>query len=204
MPLLKREFFARDALDVARELIGQRLIRGPVELRITETEAYRYPNDTANHCRAGLTERNRPMWGQPGRAYVYLCYGMHNMLNLVTNEEGEGAAVLIRSCEPLRGLEEIRSRRGGMNGPVLLTGPGKVGQALELDRSWSGHNVCQKGGLEVRTGEPAGRLLAGPRVGINYAAAKDIRARWRFALADSQWVSARRMLTPLRRRKITS
>lgn len=181
-----------------------RLRRGRVELRITETEAYRYPNDTANHCRAGLTERNRPMWGPPGHAYVYLCYGVHNLLNIVTNHEGEGAAVLIRSCEPLAGLAQVERRRGGKKGPVLLTGPGKVGQALGLRTSWSGHDMCAPGGLRVLHGERSQRLLAGPRVGIGYAAAKDIRARWRFGLADSEWVSARKTLSPLRRSRSTA
>ncbi len=198
MSLLNRDFFARDALIVARELVGMHLRRGKVTLRISETEAYRYPGDTANHCRAGVTERNRPMWGPPGRAYVYLCYGMHNMLNLVTNREGEGAAVLIRACEPIAGLPTISRRRGGKQGPVLLTGPGKVGQALALDTSWSGHDLCASGGLEARKGDAPTQLLAGPRVGIDYAHARDVRARWRFALADSPWVSERKTLTPLR------
>lgn len=199
--LLPREFFARDALLVARELVGHHVKRGRVELRITETEAYRYPDDTANHCTAGVTNRNRPMWGPPGHAYVYLCYGMHNMLNLVTNAEGEGAAVLIRACEPVAGVALVSRRRGGKEGPVLLTGPGKVGQALALDTSWSGHDVCVKGGLEVHAGEPPSRLLAGPRVGIGYASPKHIQARWRFALADTHWVSARTSLEPLRTRR---
>ena len=92
--LLPRQFYARDALDVARDLLGQEIWHGRVGLRITEVEAYRYPDDTANHSRAGLTARNAAMWGPPGRAYVYLCYGLHQLLNLVTNREGEAAAVL--------------------------------------------------------------------------------------------------------------
>jgi DNA-3-methyladenine glycosylase len=88
--LLSRQFYARDALDVARDLLGQEFWQGAVGLRITEVEAYRYPDDSANHCRRGLTARNAPMWGPPGHAYVYLCYGLHQMLNLVTNRDGEG------------------------------------------------------------------------------------------------------------------
>jgi len=136
-PLLDDGFFARDALEVAWDLLGHVLVRETVALRITEVEAYRHPGDSANHCRAGLTQRNAPMWGPPGRAYVYLCYGIHNLLNLTTNRNGEGAAVLIRAAEPVAGLETIRERRGGKSGPVLLTGPGKVGAALGLDTSWS-------------------------------------------------------------------
>lgn len=137
--LLPRHFYARDALDVARDLLGQEIWHDEVGLRITEVEAYRHPDDSASHCRAGLTARNAFMWGPPGRAYVYLCYGMHQMLNLVTNRDGEGAAVLIRSCEPIAGHRTIRRRRGGKDGPVLLTGPGKVGQALGLDSPWVSH-----------------------------------------------------------------
>src|SRR3954453_1323710 len=108
---LPQSFYARDALDVAETLLGKLLQRGEVVLRITEVEAYRHPNDTANHCRMGRTPRNAPMWGPPGHAYVYLCYGIHRMLNLVTNDEGEGAAVLIRSCEPVAGLATVAERR---------------------------------------------------------------------------------------------
>ena len=130
--LLPQSFYARDALVVAEELLGQHIHAGEIVLRITEVEAYR-PDDSASHCRMGKTARNAPMWGPPGHAYVYLCYGMHHMLNIVTNRDGEGAAVLIRACEPVRGLPLIEERRGACAGPALLTGPGKVGAALELD-----------------------------------------------------------------------
>ena len=187
--LLPRQFYARDALEVARDLLGQEIWHGEVGLRITEVEAYRYPHDSANHCRAGLTARNAPMWGPPGHAYVYLCYGLHQMLNLVTNRAGEGAAVLIRSCEPIAGDQTIRKRRGGKQGPALLTGPGKVGQALGLDTSFSGHPLYRRGGLEVREGEGATRIAAGPRIGIGYAEPEHQSALWRLAIAGSPWVS---------------
>ena len=169
--LLPEDFCQRDALEVARDLLGKELWAGEVGLRITEVEAYRWPDDTANHCRAGRTKRNEPMWGPPGRAYVYLCYGLHQMLNVVTGEEGEGAAVLIRACAPLAGLETIRARRGDKRGPVLLTGPGKVGAALGVDRSWSHHALFEPGGLELCDGPAPGGVLVGPRVGIDYAEA---------------------------------
>jgi DNA-3-methyladenine glycosylase len=192
--LLPRQFYARDALDVARDLLGQEIWHGGVGLRITEVEAYRYPDDSANHCRAGLTTRNAPMWGPPGRAYVYLCYGLHQMLNLVTNRNGEGAAVLIRSCEPLAGHATIRRRRGGKEGPVLLTGPGKVGQALGLDGSFSGHALYRRGGLEVREGTPVNDVAIGARIGIGYAEPAHQDAEWRLAVAGSPWVSHARQL----------
>jgi DNA-3-methyladenine glycosylase len=181
---------------VARDLLGCHLRRDAVTLRITEVEAYRWPDDSANHCRAGRTKRNAPMWGPPGRAYVYLCYGIHHLLNLVTNRDGEGAAVLIRACEPIDGLDLVRTRRGGKEGPVLLTGPGKVGAALGLDGTWSHHPVTEAGGLEARVGSPPGAILRGPRVGIGYADPADIAAPWRLAAADTRWVSARRGLEP--------
>ncbi len=124
MSLLPQSFFARDARDGARDMLGRDLERGRVVRRLTETEAYVWPGDTASHSRFGRTARNEPMWGPPGHAYVYLCYGLHSMLNIVTNAEGEGAAVLIRACEPIAGLSAIRARRGGKDGPELLTGPG--------------------------------------------------------------------------------
>lgn len=196
--ILPPSFYARDALDVARDLLGKLLRRGPVVLRITEVEAYRHPNDTANHCRAGRTARNAPMWGPPGHAYVYLCYGVHHMLNLVTDAEGEGAAVLIRSAEPVAGLGVVRERRGGCEGPAALTGPGKVAAALALDSTWSGHCLYRRGGLVVLDAPSPEVVLAGPRVGIDYATARDRRARWRLADGASAYVSARPALRPTR------
>jgi len=196
---LPKRFYARDALDVAFDLLGKRLKRGGVVLRITEVEAYRHPGDTASHCRMGRTARNAPMWGPPGHAYVYLCYGMHQMLNLVTNPDGEGAAVLIRACEPVKGLSTVKRRRGGKVGPVLLTGPGKVGAALGLTTDDTGHALFQAGGLEVLDGEAPEEILAGPRVGIDYASAADRRAPWRLAAGDTRWVSHRRTLRTIER-----
>lgn len=193
---LPQAFYARDALTVARALLGCELRRARVVLRITEVEAYRHPDDSASHCRMGRTPRNAPMWGPPGHVYVYLCYGMHHMLNLVTNREGEGAAVLIRACEPVAGLDLIEQRRGAIQGPRLLTGPGKVGAALGLDTSWSGHALFERGGLIVTQGLAPASILAGPRVGISYASEAHQRAPWRLACGDSAWVTERKSLAP--------
>ena len=197
--LLPQSFYARDALIVAEELLGQHIHHDEVVLRITEVEAYRHPNDSANHCRMGRTARNEPMWGPAGHAYVYLCYGMHNMLNFVTNDVDEGAAVLIRACEPVRGLSQIRARRGGQEGPIMLAGPGKVGGALGVCASMSGHCLFARGGLEVREGQAPSQILRGPRIGIGYATAAHQRAPWRLAVADSAWVSKRSDLLPATR-----
>jgi len=192
--VLPQSFYARDALEVAPALLGKLLCRGEVVLRISEVEAYCHPDDSANHCRMGRTPRNAPMWGPPGHAYVYLCYGIHQMLNLVTNRDGEGAAVLIRSCEPVSGHELIQKRRGGIDGPNALTGPGKVGAALELTASSSGQPLFDGKDLYVLDAPAPERFLVGPRVGIAYASAQHQRAPWRFALADSPWVSQRKTL----------
>jgi len=195
--LLPQSFYARDALEVAPALLGKLLRHGDVVLRISEVEAYCYPGDSASHCRMGRTARNAPMWGPAGHAYVYLCYGMHVMLNIVTNGEGEGAAVLIRSCEAVAGLDVIRQRRGGIDGPNALTGPGKVGAALGLSIRDSGASLLDRHALHLLDAPQPQRILAGPRVGISYAKPEHQRAAWRFALADSAWVTQRKTLSPV-------
>lgn len=202
------EFYERDALDVARDLIGCHIARAGVCVRITEVEAYRFPNDTANHARFGRTRRNAPMWGPPGHAYVYLCYGLHQMLNFVTGPEGHAAAALIRAAEVVDGIALVQARRGGRTDP--LTGPGKVGAALSLTSALSGSALFRSalsgsalsgsaltGPIEVSSRDRPVRLRAGPRVGIGYASPSDQAAPWRFADADSPCVSAPRGLVLL-------
>ncbi|HET8900364.1 MAG TPA: DNA-3-methyladenine glycosylase [Holophagaceae bacterium] len=194
-PLLERPFFIRPCADLARDLLGRHLVRGSVVLRITEVEAYLGPEDSASHARFGRTARNAPMWEAGGLAYVYLCYGIHWMLNVGADEEGRGSAILIRACEPVSGLPVIKRRRGmDATGPALLAGPGKVAQALGLDRAFSGKPFFQPGGLELREGQPPARVLAGPRVGIEYAAEADRIAPLRFADGDSAFVTRPRGL----------
>lgn len=199
--LLPESFYARDALDVARESIGKYLVKDGVILRITETEAYRGPNDTAAHARFGETPRTAVLFGPPGRAYIYLCYGIHWMLNFVCGPARDGSAVLIRAAEPIEGLELIQTRRGGKNGPVLLTGPGKIASALALDKTHNHHPLFEPGGLEVRDAPPPAKLLSGPRVGIDFASKADRTASWRFAAADSAWITEPRTLKLMRRRR---
>ncbi|VVA97355.1 unnamed protein product [Arabis nemorensis] len=191
MKLMAPEFFQIDALDLAPRLLGKFLRRDNVVLRITEVEAYR-PNDSACHGRFGVTPRTAPVFGPGGHAYVYLCYGLHMMLNIVADKEGAGAAVLIRSCSPVTGLETIQERRGQKTDkPVLLNGPGKVGQALGLSTEWSHHPLFSPGGLELLDGgEDVERVMVGPRVGIDYALPQHVNALWRFAIADTPWISA--------------
>lgn len=195
MPTLPQSFFTRDVEVVARELLGARIQRGEVVLRITEVEAYAGPEDSASHARFGPTERNAVMWGPGGRAYVYLCYGIHNMLNIVADRRGRPSAVLIRACEPVEGIETIVARRGASKiGPQLLAGPGKVGAALELDTSWSGHPLHRRGELMLIEGEEPEAIVCGPRVGIDYAAPEDRDRAWRFAIAGHPAVTSRKSL----------
>ena len=177
-PFLGPDFFAGHTVEVARALLGRVLVRGPVRLRIVEVEAYR-AGDSACHAWKGRTPRNAPMWGPPGHAYVYLCYGLHHLLNLVTEAEGQPGAVLIRGGLVLAGEDLVRQRRGGR---LSCIGPGTVGQALGLDRSWSGR-VLAPGpgdGLYLVDGSRPARIEAGPRVGIGYALPQDQALPWRF------------------------
>lgn len=188
--ILGPDFFQVDALDLAPRLLGKFLRRDDVVLQITEVEAYR-PNDSACHGRFGITARTAPVFGPGGHAYVYLCYGLHTMLNVVADKEGVGAAVLIRSCAPIGGLGTIQQRRGLITDkPTLLTGPGKVGQALGISTDWSNHPLYTPGGVEILDGPQPEDILIGPRVGIEYAAPEHVSALWRFGIAGTPWISA--------------
>lgn len=179
----------------ARDLLGQLLVREDVALRITEVEAYGGPEDSASHARHGRTARNAPMWGPPGRAYLYFCYGMHWMLNVVTGPEGKASAVLIRGAEVMAGLDTVLGRRKAAKAaPQLCAGPGKVAQALGLDGAFDGHDLLAPGGLELREGPPPLRIIAGPRLGVGFATAEDQVCPWRFADGDSRAVLQRKAL----------
>lgn len=186
-------------LDLAsRALLGALLVQGGVALRITEVEAYGGPEDSASHARHGRTARNAPMWGPPGRAYLYLCYGLHWMLNVVTGPEGEASAVLIRGAEVVAGLDEVLGRRRAAKvTPGLCAGPGKVAQALGLDQSFDGQDLLVAGGLELRPGSAPALVQAGPRLGIGFATAADQARPWRFADGDSRAVLQRQALKAL-------
>lgn len=173
---------------VAPSLLGRYIRRGPVVLRIVEVEAYEGPEDSASHARFGRTARNAPMWGPPGRAYVYLCYGIHWMLNVVTAAEGVAGAVLIRAAAPVQGWDVLRSRRGARPERELASGPGRLGQALGLGAGHSGASLS-RGELRLLVGVPVAKPWRGPRVGIDYARARDRARAWRWAEAASPHVS---------------
>jgi DNA-3-methyladenine glycosylase len=182
----------------ARSLLGQLLVRDNITLRITEVEAYGGPEDSASHARHGQTARNTPMWGPAGHAYLYFCYGMHWMLNVVTGPEGEPSAVLIRGAEVLSGTETVLLRRKTTKStPQLCAGPGKVAQALDLGKPFDGHDLLAPGGLELRPGKPPTHILAGPRLGVDFATPEDQARPWRFADGDSRAVLQRKALSPV-------
>lgn len=182
----------------ARSLLGCLLVRGDVTLRITEVEAYGGPEDSASHARHGRTDRNAVMWGPAGRAYLYFCYGVHWMLNVASGPDGQASAVLVRGAEVVAGLETVLTRRHAAKpSPALCTGPGKVAQALGLDRSFNGHDLLAGGGLELRPGPAPTRIHAGPRLGIGFATPEDQARPWRFADGDSRAVARRKALAPL-------
>jgi len=199
---LPTDFFNRPTLTVARELLGQRLVRQVggrrLSAAIVETEAYIGHGDTACHAGKGRTARTDVMFGPPGRAYVYLIYGMYHMLNLVTEADGFAAAVLIRAVEPLEGVAEMQTRRQkNPDSPVKLTnltsGPGKLCQALAIDRALNRRPVTTPQELWVEQDTPVAEnaVATGPRVGIDYAAPKDRQAPWRFWVKDNRFVSRR-------------
>lgn len=192
---MPQAFYFRPVTEVAVDLLGRHLVQGAVTLRITEVEAYGGAEDSASHCRHGRTPRNAPMWGPGGHPYLYLCYGMHWMLNVVTGPAGEGAAVLIRAADVVAGEGVVRRRRGDRGpGPDLLAGPGKVGQALALDCDLDHGPLFRTGGLELRAGTPVSEWSSGPRVGIGFASKEDQVRPWRFALAGHPAVSRPRLL----------
>ena len=195
MVRLNREFFARDTLAVARELLGQRLVRvldgQRLSGRIVEVEAYVGEDDRACHARCGRTARNAAMYGPPGHAYVYFVYGMHHCLNAVTGPEGFPAAVLIRALEPAEGEGAMQENRGGRSGPDLTSGPARLCQALAIDRQFDGQDLCAVDAplfVEQDGGVPDEQVLTGPRIGVRGDEAA-LNAPWRFHVQGSRFVS---------------
>jgi DNA-3-methyladenine glycosylase len=183
---LGQDFYGRSVHEVARDLIGCTVRHGETAGRIVETESY-HMEEAACHAFAGVTDRTRTLYGEPGRAYVYFSYGIHSLLNAVAEAEGVGAAVLIRALEPLDGIELMRERRQVARHEELCSGPGKLTQALGIGLSLNGTSLVD-GPIEVLTREPgsrAPRVAVGERIGISKAA--DLP--WRFCDADSRHVS---------------
>ncbi|MEA3414836.1 MAG: DNA-3-methyladenine glycosylase [Thermodesulfobacteriota bacterium] len=185
MPVLKQSFFDRDTLTAARELIGQKLVRQfndvIVSGMIVEAEAYIGRDDSACHASKGKTPRNIVMFGPAGIAYVYLVYGMHYMLNIVTESIDSPCAVLLRAIKPIDGqaqMERLRMK----NGKDMTNGPAKLCQAMAIDKTLNGWDVTrgEKLWIEACRTYPDKSICRGPRIGINYAKLKDRQAPWRF------------------------
>ena len=169
--------------EVARRLIGMTLLVGGVGGIIVETEAYDR-EDPASHSFSGPTPRNAVMFGPPGRAYVYLSYGIHWCLNFVCREAGHGAGVLIRALEPTSGVALMTKRRRQQDPRMLCAGPGRLAQALAITRELNG-NCIDIPPFSLTAASTRARVVCGPRIGIS----KAVDRPWRFGLADSRYVS---------------
>ena len=185
--ILGRDFYARDTVEVARDLLGKILVHGPTAGIIVETEAYLGGEDLAAHSSRGITERTRVIFGSPGHAYVYFIYGMHECLNLVAEPEGAPGCVLIRALEPVDGIDVMWKRRpAAKKVEQLASGPGRLTLAMGITRKHNGADVT-RGLLHVR--EPMRnrefRIASTPRIGITKCAGWPLR----FVVAGNRFVS---------------
>ena len=183
-PGLPSSFYDRPVVEVARDLLGCVVRHGDTAGRIVETEAYHH-SEPACHAYVGLTPRTRVLFGPPGIAYVYRSYGVHALLNAVSEPEGEGAAVLIRALEPLEGIDLMRERRGVERDRDLCSGPGKLTQALGIGLDLN--DTPLDGAISIHprpSGEPP-PTAACERIGIT----KAVELPWRFCAVGSRHLS---------------
>lgn len=192
-----------DVTGIARDLLGKFLVThidGQLTAgRIVETEAYMGPIDRASHAwNNRRTARTEVMFGAGGVAYIYLCYGIHHMMNVVTGPAGQPHAVLIRALEPVEGLEVMASRRGlAVDHPRMTVGPGALARAMGLHVQWSGTSLTKRESpLWIEEGDRyvPELVCTGPRIGVDYAG-EAAAWPWRFFIRNSAWVSARRKCT---------
>jgi DNA-3-methyladenine glycosylase len=193
---LPRNFYARPTRTVAWELLGCRLVRALNGVRlsgvIVEAEAYIGESDLACHAKAGRTPRTAVMYGVAGFAYVYFTYGMHWMLNVVTEEKDIPAAVLLRAIEPLEGIEMMQRLRGGKDRRLLGKGPACLTQALGITRAENGLDLCVRdSGLWIEQGEtiPKRNISVSPRIGLGKTPEPWLSKPWRYFVAGSHFVS---------------
>ncbi|TVQ66161.1 MAG: DNA-3-methyladenine glycosylase [Balneolaceae bacterium] len=193
MSSLPRSFYETDdVVSIARSLIGKVLMHehsdGITSGMIIETEAYSGTNDKACHaCNGRRTARTEVMYGEPGHSYIYLCYGIHHLFNVVTNRAGRADAVLIRALWPLKGMDIMQIRRGTRNLTGLCDGPGKLTQALAITTNLNGLSLTG-GALRIedqgfQTDQNA--ILQTPRIGIDYAE-EDAALPWRFLISKPE------------------
>ena len=186
-PIIKRAFYQRPTVDVARDLLGKVIVHGPTAGMIVETEAYPGGNDFASHSARGITPRTRVIFGPPGHAYVYFIYGMYQCLNIVCEPDGTPGCVLIRALQPAAGIEIMQSRRPAARKlEDLASGPGKLTLALAITLQHNGADVT-RGSLVVR--EPGEKqrfqVLVTPRIGISQC----VESPLRFLIAGNPSVS---------------
>ncbi len=189
--LLPPSFYSPKATEVARQLLGMRLVRILDSRRlsgiITETEAYQGEEDLACHARAGRTPRTEIMYGPPGRAYIYFTYGMHWLLNAVCQPEGSPAAVLIRAIQTEEGLNVIAARRSRVPPARWTDGPAKLTMALAVDGALNGVDLTSPDSpLRIEAGAvvPEEQVLSGPRVGIDSVPEPWKSIPWRFRFQE--------------------
>jgi DNA-3-methyladenine glycosylase len=200
---LPAETYLPNAVITAQKILGMQLVRrlpsGEILLaRIVETEAYTGHDDLASHGRVRKTPRNLPMWGAPGRAYVYLCRGMYWMLNVVAEPAEQPAAVLIRAAEPLQGQATMAALRGiekltEKNSVGISNGPSKLAQAMCIDKALNTVDLTStEGGLWLEAGNPppADQIASGPRINLGKRVTEPwLSIAWRFWLRDNRFVS---------------
>ncbi|MDF3293602.1 DNA-3-methyladenine glycosylase [Streptomyces silvisoli] len=205
---LDRSFFDRPVLDVAPDLLGRVLVRntpdGPIELRLTEVEAYAGPADPGSHAYRGRTDRNAVMFGPPGHVYVYFTYGMWHCMNLVCGPEGTASAVLLRAGQITAGADLARKhRRTSRRDTDLAQGPARLATALDVDRALDGSDACSEdpdgSPFRILTGTPPApdTIRNGPRTGVGGDGAAH---PWRFWTDADPTVSPYRPHTPRKRR----
>jgi DNA-3-methyladenine glycosylase len=182
--MIDPDFFRRDVTDVARALLGARLLVDGVGGIIVETEAYHH-EDPASHSFSGRTPRNASMFGPPGQAYVYLSYGIHWCFNIVCGV-APGSAVLVRALQPTDGLDLMTARRGTSDPRKLCAGPGRLCQALALTRANDGQ-ALDGPPFSLEKADPVPEIVSGPRIGIKHGADR----LWRFGIAGSCYLSRR-------------
>jgi DNA-3-methyladenine glycosylase len=186
-PILRREFYERPTVEVARDLLGKVVVHGRTAGIIVETEAYPGGDDLASHSARGVTDRTRVIFGPPGHAYVYFIYGMYECLNIVAEPDGKPGCVLIRALEPVAGIEIMQRRRPAARRLTdLASGPGKLTLAMAITRAQYGVDMT-RGALVVKEPAESRRLEieVTPRIGIRECADRPLR----FLVKGSQFVS---------------
>lgn len=201
MRILPPEFYERDTVKVAPELLGKCLVRrtahGKMVSRIVEVEAYQGKDDPASHAFRGLTPRNAPMYGQPGRAYIYFTYGNHYCLNITTQKPGVPGAVLFRAVQPMEGVQLMKRFRPNVSDAELTNGPGKLTKALAIDKRVNEQDMTIDGPLFVRDSGPSDfEIWCSIRIGIEDGRDR----RWRFYIKGNPCVSRGRGLRDVKLR----